>query len=118
MGVMYDYPTEPIKTPSIKGRHCDVLIEVYIEHEDEAGIGDKCAAYGANKQIISEVVPPGLEPYAESTPNEEISAFVAPASILKRMIPSVVILASANKILVNLKKQVSEMWKKDESSFK
>lgn len=118
MGVMYDYPTEPIKAPSIKGRHCDVLIEVYIEHEDEAGIGDKCAAYGANKQIISEVVPPGLEPYAESTPNEEISAFVAPASILKRMIPSVVILASANKILVNLKKQVAEMWKKDESSFK
>ena len=118
MGLVYEYPTEPIKAPTIKGRSCDVLIEVYIEHEDEAGIGDKCAAYGANKQIISEVVPPGLEPYSESDPNEEISVFVAPASILKRMIPSVVILAAANKVLVNLKRQIGEMWKQDESKFK
>lgn len=118
MGLVYTYPTEPLSGPSIKGRTCDVLIEIYIEHEDEAGIGDKCAAYGANKQIISEVVPPGLEPYSENDPGEEISVFVAPASILKRMIPSVVILAAANKVLVNLKRQVVQMWEQDESSFK
>ena len=118
MGLVYEYPTEPLTEPTIKGRSCDVLIEIYIEHEDEAGIGDKCAAYGANKQIISEVVPPGQEPYTESEPNEEISAFVAPASILKRMIPSVVIIAAANKVLVKLKKQVVEMWDQDESKFK
>lgn len=118
MGLVYDYPTEPLNAPTIKGRSCDVLIEVYIEHEDEAGIGDKCAAYGANKQIISEVVPPGLEPYSENDPDEEISVFVAPASILKRMIPSVVILAAANKVLVNLKRQVIQMWEQDDSSFK
>lgn len=118
LGMVYEYPTEPLTDPTIKGRSCDVLIEIYIEHADEAGIGDKCAAYGANKQIISEVVPPGLEPYAESTPDEEISAFVAPASILKRMIPSVVIIAAANKVLVNLKKQVVDIWDQPDSNFK
>ena len=118
MGLVYEYPTEPLTDPTIKGRSCDVLIEIYIEHEDEAGIGDKCAAYGANKQIISEVVPPGQEPYTESEPNEEIYAFVAPASILKRMIPSVVIIAAANKVLVKLKKQVTEMWDQPDSNFK
>ena len=110
LDTLYSLPTEPLKTPSIKGINCDVMIEVYIEHEDEASVGDKLVVYGASKQVLSEVVPQGLEPYAESTPNEEISMFVAPSSILKRMIPSLTITASGNKVLLELKRQMRNIW--------
>ena len=110
MDTLYSLPTEPLNTPSIKGITCDVLIEIYIEHEDEASVGDKLVAYGASKQVLSEVVPEGLEPYAESSPDEEISIFVAPSCILKRMIPSLTITATGNKVLINLKRKVKEIW--------
>ena len=110
LDTLYTLPTQPLKGSSIKGINCDVLIEVYIEHDDEVSVGDKCVVYAASKQVISEVIPEGLEPYAESTPDEEISMFVAPSSILKRMIPSVLITGAANKVLLELKKQVRDIW--------
>lgn len=110
MGMLYDRPTEPLKGSTIKGITCDVLVEIYIEHEDEASVGDKCVAYAASKQVLSEVIPEGMEPYAESRPDEEISMFVAPASILKRMIPSIVIIASGNKVLVEAKRSIRKIW--------
>ena len=73
-------------------------------------VGDKCVVYAASKQVISEVIPDGQEPYAESTPDEEISMFVAPGAILKRMIPSVVLTAAANKVLINLKRQIGKIY--------
>lgn len=108
----YMLPTRPLKGPSIKGISCDVLIEIFIEHTDDVSVGDKCVVYAASKQVISEVVPEGLEPYAESTPNEEISMFVAPSSILKRMIPSMIMTASANKVLIELKRRIKDIWEK------
>lgn len=110
LNTLYTLPTQPLKTPSIKGITTDVLIEIFISHKDEASVGDKLAIFGASKQILSEVVPEGLEPYAESNPNEEISLFVAPSSILKRMIPSMVINASGNKVLCALKDEVQKIW--------
>lgn len=110
MNTLYALPTRPLSGQTIKGINCDVLIEIYIEHDDEVSIGDKCVVYAASKQVISEVIPEGMEPYAESTPDEEISMFVAPASILKRMIPSMIVTASANKVLIELKKQVGKIW--------
>ena len=107
---LYDLPTGPLKGTSIKGVNCDVMIEFYISHDDEVSVGDKCVVYAASKQVISEVIPAGQEPYAESTPDEEISMFVAPSSILKRMIPSVVVTAAANKVLIELKRQIKEIW--------
>ena len=112
LDTLYTLPTQPLKGSSIKGINCDVMIEVYIEHDDEVSVGDKCVVYAASKQVISEVIPEGLEPYAESTPDEEISMFVAPSSILKRMIPSVLITGAANKVLLELKKQVRDIWEK------
>ena len=110
LDTLYTLPTAPIKGTTIKGRTCDVLIEIYIEHEDEASVGDKLAMYGASKQVLSEVIPEGLEPYAESTPDEEISLFVSNSGILKRMIPSLVVTASGNKVLVELKKRMRKIW--------
>ena len=110
LDTLYDLPTAPLKGTTIKGRTCDVLIEIYIEHEDEASVGDKLAMYGASKQVLSEVIPEGLEPYAASTPDEEISLFVSNSGILKRMIPSLVVTASGNKVLVELKKRMRKIW--------
>ena len=110
LDTLYSLPTEPLKGSTIKGITCDVLIEIYIEHEDEAGVGDKLAMYGASKQVLSEVIPEGLEPYTESRPDEEVSLFVAPSCILKRMIPSLLISASGNKVLIELKRKMKQIW--------
>ena len=110
LGTLYDKPTEPLKTPTIKGINTDVLIEFYIAHDDEASVGDKCVDYGACKQIISEVIPEGLEPFSEYRPDEEISLFQAPSSILKRMVPSLVVNAAGNKVLIELKRQCKQIW--------
>ena len=110
MGTFYNLPTRPLGGTTIKGIHCDVLIEIYIEHGDDVSIGDKCVVYAASKQVISEIIPEGLEPYAESDPDEEVSMFVSAGSILKRMIPSVVLTGAANKVLVNLKRQIAKIY--------
>ena len=112
MGTLYELPTEPLKGSTIKGITTDVLVEIYIEHADEASVGDKVTLYGANKNVISEVVPAGKEPYSESEPNEEISMFVTPGAVMKRMVPSVIIAASGNKVLVDLKKQIKQIWER------
>ena len=110
LDTLYDYAVEPIKASSIKGINTDVLIEVYIEHADEVSVGDKLAVYAASKQIISEVIPEGMEPFSESNPNEEISIFVSSTSVLRRMIPSIMIIGGANKVLINLKEKIRELY--------
>lgn len=113
LDTLYTLPTEPLKGTTIKGQTCDVLIEIYIEHADEASVGDKLAIYGASKQVLSEVVPEGMEPYTETRPDEEVSLFVTPSAILKRMIPSLLITASGNKVLIELKRKIKEIWEKE-----
>lgn len=110
MDTLYSLPTEPLKGSTIKGITCDVLVEIFIEHTDEASVGDKLAMYGASKQILSEVIPEGLEPFSEDRPEEEVSLFVAPSCVLKRMIPSLIVSASANKVLLELKRSVARIW--------
>lgn len=110
LDTLYTLPTKPLTGTSIKGITADVIIEVYIEHADNVSVGDKAVVYGASKQIISEVVPEGLEPYSDFKTDEEISMLVAPSSILKRMIPSVTILAGANKVLLEAKRKMKDIW--------
>lgn len=113
LDTLYSLPTEPLKGNTIKGQTCDVLIEIYIEHADEASVGDKLVIYGASKQVLSEVIPEGMEPYTETRPDEEVSLFVTPSAILKRMIPSLLITASGNKVLIELKRMINEIWNKE-----
>jgi DNA-directed RNA polymerase beta subunit len=110
LGTLYDRPTEPLKTPSIKGIYCDVLVEIYIAHDDEVSVGDKIADYSACKQVISEIIPDGLEPYSEFRPDEPIDLFQAPTSVLKRMVPSLVVNAAGNKCLIELKRACKKIW--------
>lgn len=114
LDTLYALPTKPLGGTSIKGITCDVLIEIYIEHMDEVSVGDKIVALSALKQIISEVVPEGLEPYSEFHPDEEISVFSAPSGCLKRMVVSAPITAAANKVLIETKWKMQRIWEDKE----
>lgn len=110
-GYMLTDSTEPIKNKysSIKGiKGIDVLIEIYIEHDDVMGVGDKIAIYSANKQIISQLIPKGWEPYGDLHPDEEISLLNSPGTTARRMTPSVIPLAAGMKVLVELKRKIKE----------
>ena len=109
-GYMLTDSTEPIQSRynSIKGiKGIDVLIEIYIEHQDVMKVGDKVALYGPNKQIISEVIPEGYEPYSEFRPDEEISVMTSPGTIARRMTPSIIPVSAANKVLIELKRKIA-----------
>ena len=110
LGTLYDRCTEPLKTPTIKGIDTDVLVEIYISHDDEVSVGDKVADYSACKQVISEIIPEGLEPYSEFRPDESIDLFQAPSSVLKRMVPSLCVNAAGNKVLIELKRKIKQIW--------
>lgn len=108
-GYLITDSTEPIKNKynSIKGiKGIDVLIEIYIEHDDVMGVGDKVALYGPNKQIVSELIPAGYEPYSELHPDEEISVLTSPGTIARRMTSSALKIAATGKIMVELKRKI------------
>ena len=103
--------TEPIKNRynSIKGnKGIDVLIEIHIEHKDVMGVGDKIALYSANKQIVSQVIPKGYEPYSEFRPDEPISVVTSPGTIARRMTPAVIAVGSAMKCCIELKRKIQD----------
>lgn len=110
-GYMLTDSTEPVKNQynSIKGnKGLDVLIEIYIEHPDVMGVGDKIALYGPNKQIVSEVIPEGWEPYSEFRPDEEISVMTSPGTIARRMTPAVIPVSAAMKCMIELKRKIAK----------
>lgn len=97
----------------IKGQKINddgVLIEFYIEHPDILGVGDKIAYFTALKGIIGEIIPEGYEPYSEFRPDEEVSSLIPPSSILKRQVPSILITVLGNKIMVELKRKLEEIY--------
>lgn len=114
-GMLLNDTTSKIETRDgkIKGTEVGegVLIEFYIKYKDNLNIGDKIAYFTALKSIVGEVIPEGLEPYSEFRPDEEISSTIAPAAILARMTPSVIITALGNKVLVELKRKLEEIYK-------
>ena len=112
-GYLLTDSTEPVKNRynSIKGIKTDVLIEIYVEHGDVMGVGDKLALYGPNKNIVSEVIPKGWEPYSEFRPDEEISVFTSPGAVARRMTISSVTIAATGKIMVELKRKIKEKIK-------
>jgi hypothetical protein len=96
----------------IKGQKVEnaVLIEFYIEHGDIMGVGDKLAFFTALKGIICEVIPEGYEPWSEFRPDEEVSSLLAPSSILKRQTPSILFTLLGNKVIVELKRKLEEIY--------
>lgn len=62
------------------------------------------------KGIIGEIIPEGYEPYSEFRPDEEVSSLIPPSSILKRQVPSILITVLGNKIIVELKRRLEEIY--------
>lgn len=118
-GYMLTDSTEPSvnKYNKIKGKYkgVDVLIEFYIEHSTGLGVGDKVALYSANKNIISEMIPEGYEPYSESRPDEEISMIISPGCVARRMITSILPISATMKVLVELKRKIASMVKSSQT---
>lgn len=96
----------------IKGQKVQdsVLIEFYIEHADIMGVGDKLAFFTALKSVICEVIPEGYEPYSEFRPDEEVSSAIGPSAILKRQTPSIILTLLGNKVIVELKRKLEEIY--------
>jgi len=114
-GLLLDESTNkivPNKYGLVKGQRVDegVLIEFYIKHEESLEIGSKVAYYSGLKTTIGEIIPLGFEPYTEFRKDEEISSFVASNSILKRMVPSLLLITLGNKVIIELKRYLREIY--------
>lgn len=113
-GYLMTDDTEPTKNRynQLKGyKNIDVLVEFFIEHDDVMKVGDKIAVYGPNKEIISEVVPKGFEPYSEFRPDEDIEVLTSPGTISRRMTIGIVPIMGANKVLIELKRKIADIAK-------
>jgi RNA polymerase Rpb2, domain 6 len=104
-------PMRKQKGFKIKGTEVDgLLIEIYVEYDDELGVGDKVTYYTALKTIISDVIKKGEEPFSENDPDEEIEAIMSPLSIVSRMTVDIYSALYLNKALVHLKKQIGDIY--------
>jgi len=115
-GMLITDPTgaiKPSKYGVIKGNKVDdsVLVEFYIKHSEPLEVGSKIANFSALKNTIGEIVPEGYEPYGEFRPDEEISTIIASNSILKRMVPSIIVMCLGNKCIVELKRSLEKIYK-------
>lgn len=114
LGMMMTEPTGKIGTGDgkIKGHKVEqgVLIEIYIKYKDTLGIGDKLAYFTALKSIVGGVIDEGYEPYSEYRPEESVDCFLAPAAILARMTPSVLLTMFGNKVIIELERQLEDIY--------
>ena len=88
-----------------------LLIEMFVEYEDELGVGDKISFSTALKTVVSDVFPKGEEPYSEFRPEEPIDAFLSPLSAVSRMTTDYFSLALTNKVLIELKRSIDDIMK-------
>ena len=113
-GMLFNDPSSKTeaKNNKIKGHHVGegVLIEFFIKYYDEMAVGDKLAFFTALKSIVGEVIEEGEEPFSEFRPEEEVSSVIAPAAIIARGTPSIVLTMFANKVLVELKRTLKDIY--------
>lgn len=107
-------PTDKVVTKDGKVKGIEVgsgvLIEFFIKYEDEMGVGDKMTFYTALKSIIAEKVPDELAPYSEYREDEQISCILGHRSVANRMTASVWLALYGNKVLVELKRNIKDIW--------
>jgi len=96
-------------TGKLKKAQDAVYIEIFIEYEDTVGVGDKIVMMSANKQVISRLIPDEDAPYTDSRPNEHIDAIVAEVSISKRMVQSIAVYGSLQRLMVELDRKVKDI---------
>ena len=87
----------------------DVLILFYVKYKVPASKGDKVVC-SVCKGIISHVFEEGMEPYSEYRPDEPIDTIVAPLAVAARKVPAIFLTIFGNKLLIELKHQLKEMY--------
>lgn len=90
-----------------------LAIVFYIEFKDIAKTGDKGSAYTALKFTTSHVIPEDREAYSEYRPDEEISAIIAPSSVIARKTPSIWETMAANKVLIEMTRHAIDIFFND-----
>ena len=107
--------TEPDRYGNIRGIKVEdgVAIEFYIKHSEPLEVGSKVANFSPLKNIVSEVIPAGYEPFSEFRPEESVDSIISPSSILNRMVSSVLPTLFGNKLIIELKRQLKEIWDKN-----
>ena len=113
-GILFNEPTKPVQTKDgkVKGNIVNdgVLIQIFVKYEDELAIGDKITNFTALKGVIGAKVEEGQEAYTNFRPEEEISTCIAPAAIIARMTPSIVLTLLGNKVIVELKRSLKDIY--------
>ena len=113
-GIMLNEPVTKIETKDGKVKshtvNSGVLIIFYIKYKDTVGVGDKICFFTALKSIVGEVIPEGYEPYSLFRPDEKISSVVAPGAVMNRMTPSVILSMFGNKVLIELKRKLKDIY--------
>ena len=109
--MMEDKPIVPVNG-KVKGYDIEsgVLIFIYITYINPFSIGDKMINFAALKGVTSEIWDLGKEPYSEFRPDEEVSAFFPPIGLMARKTPSVLPTMFANKLLIELKRKLGDMY--------
>ena len=88
-----------------------VIINIYIEYIDTLGMGDKITYSTALKGVVSKVVSDDEAPVSDYRPDEHIEGVLTPVGIVGRMTLDIYQLLYTNKVLVELGKQIREIWK-------
>jgi len=96
-------------TGKMKRAQDAILVEYYVEYYDTLGIGDKIVYFAANKGVEKNLIPLGKEPYTAFRPNEHVSAFVGNTSIDKRIVTSIPLIGSINKLMIELDRSVKDI---------
>lgn len=102
-----DYKMQP--TGIMKNNRDGVKIVFYIKYNDKLSIGDKVVAQSANKGVIKNIFPSGLEPFSETHPEEKIHALFAARSFNARMVTSVWSSGAINKCMIELDRAVKDI---------
>lgn len=102
-----DYKMEP--TGIMKNNTDGVKIVFYIKYNDKLSVGDKTVAQSANKGVVKNIFPEGLEPFSEYRPEEKIHALYAARSFNARMVTSVWVSGAINKCMIELDRQVKDI---------
>lgn len=104
--------TEPDRYGNIRGIKVNdgVAIEFYVKHSEPLEVGSKVANFSPLKNVCSEVIPLGYEPFSDFRPDESVDTIINPSSILNRMVSSVLPTIFGNKCIIELKRRLQEIW--------
>lgn len=96
-------------TGKLKNAQDAVKIEIFVEYKDVIAVGDKITYNSANKAVTKTIIPKDLAPYTDFRPNEPIDAFVSEVSIDKRMVGSIMVYGSLQKLMIELDRTCKDM---------